>query len=93
MRKRTAAMVSAFALMMAVALPASAHSGYISCASSYNANTYSNSSTNSGIHTHNLHGQVSAWLAKGHTWNNWWLDDGFWGASAPGVHTGWATCE
>lgn len=87
------AAATAFALYTAPR--ADAHSGYVSCSSLYEPDTWSNSSSADGTHIHGLVGTFSEYLLEGQTLTvHWWPMGGrFWNVNAPGTHTAWATCH
>lgn len=87
-----------FALVMSVvifiATPASAHSGYASCSASYDPDTFSLSPNNAGTHTHSYYGVYSAFRPKNSILSVVWPNIGprFWSANGPGSHSGWYQC-
>lgn len=93
MKQRILVLVAVLVMLVVLtAVPAAAHNGYIDCASGYDPVTWSISYDTNGTHTHTLHGTWNNWSLKNVLQGHIWSYDGFWGATAPGTHNGYATC-
>ncbi len=94
-KRRSTLMVSAAILVSTFPVVASAHSGYISCSSSYDVVLTTIGYEDAGTHSQGFRGgYLSAWKPAGVYWANIWTSSqsGFWNASAPNPHNGWAEC-
>jgi hypothetical protein len=93
-RIRVWSVVLVATLVALLALPAQAHTFYVSCSSSYIPFTFSWSTT-SGTHTHSYQWIVSQpnWPAEtvlGFQWQN--IGPRFGSGHGPGTHSGWYQC-